>query len=58
MVAIASRRMVELGSKRDKRTLTGEVLGIWHVEPDGEQDEEFHDFVRQARQNAASSNAV
>lgn len=57
-LAIASRAMVNHGAKREKYGMVGETLGLWHVEPDGEQDEEFHEFVRQARLNAARSNAM
>lgn len=54
-LAITSKAMVKLGATRGKVLPGGETLGIWHVEPAGEQDDEFHEFVREARQNSGPS---
>jgi nuclear pore complex protein Nup107 len=54
-LAITSKSMVRLGATRDKRQPGGETQGIWHVEPAGEQDEEFHEFVRETRQHGGPS---
>ena len=50
-LAVASRAMVKFGATRDKVLPDGETLGIWHVQAAGEQDDEFHEFVRETRQN-------
>lgn len=54
-LAITSKAMVKCGATREKGTPGGETLGIWHVEPAGEQDDEFHEFVRDERQNGGPS---
>ena len=50
--AIASGALVKLGVPRDPQNSGGETYGIWHVEADGERDDEFLEFVREQREEA------
>lgn len=50
-LAISSKAIVRHGETREKTMINGETLGIWHVDPAGEQDQEFHEYVRDEREN-------
>lgn len=39
-LAVASKAMVNTRAEPGKKLLGGEVLGIWNVEPEPEEDEE------------------